>query len=296
MSQARFHILILAINYSCQDDIIQMLHSVPQAARGAIDVMVTDNSSDLDATGFAPFEDNFARIDILRPGANLGYFGGAQHALASLDDPTTYDAILIVNPDMIFQDGFWDLLPTALQEAQAAGAGVIFPSVQDMHSLTEANPFMTHRPSRRYIDQRVRLFGNAPLFALWSALSRLRRKLRAKAPFVASDEVSDIYAGHGCLFIFARSYFARGGDFNWAGFLYCEEFFVAETCRRAGLSVRLDKRLKTQHLGQVTTGLIDSAQKRRWTHESFSLLRELYFSDADAAAADGGGERPSSRS
>jgi len=62
-----------------------------------------------------------------------------------------------------------------------------------------------------------------------------------------------VYAPHGAFMIFAREYFERGGTLDVGAFLFAEEGFVAETCRKLGLDVLYDPTIEVLHDEHVST-------------------------------------------
>jgi len=64
---------------------------------------------------------------------------------------------------------------------------------------------------------------------------------------------TEIYAPHGSFIIFSREYFERGGSLKPGAFLYAEELFVAETCRRLGLKAVYWPVIQVAHDEHVST-------------------------------------------
>jgi len=157
--------------------------------------------------------------------------------------------------------------------------GVIFPSVFDTKEKRDMNPFLSSRPTREFFDLRIRVFSRKVSFVLWNLASKLKRKLKRSNSNMGSisyDQL-DIYAGHGSLFIFCKSYFESGGTFRRDTFMYAEEIFVAESCLARSIRCRLDRRLRAKHISHATTALVPSERRRVWALESLCSIRSTYF-------------------
>jgi len=56
-----------------------------------------------------------------------------------------------------------------------------------------------------------------------------------------------VYAVHGSFLVFSHLFFSRGGRIDEDMFLFGEEAFVAEECRRLGLPVTYDPGMRVDH-------------------------------------------------
>lgn len=271
--------LILCINYHCHGDIARMLASVPPEARASAEAVVVDNSRDFATVCIADIRGDYAALSVLRPETNLGYLGGAQFGLNGASQPAeSYDCVMIVNPDILFEPGFWPVLDRIMPEI--AGHGALYPSLLEGPDRIERNPFLATRPRKRYLDLRIAVSSNAVIHSLWLGLWTLKRALsgrRARAGARPLATPRDIYAGHGSLMIFLPAYFASGADFTYPVFLYGEELHLAEMCHAAGLKSRLDPRLVAHHVGQATTGLLSNGRRRRWNNAALRHVRATFF-------------------
>lgn len=280
MRSARLRYLLLCMNYHCLNDIVQMLASVPLRMRVAIEVVVVDNSRDFDIACVDDICDHFGSLSVLRPDKNLGYLGGAQYGLISSKRPAeSYDCVLIVNPDILFEPSFWTALECTLTEL--SGYGALYPSLIEGPERVERNPFLAKRPSRRYLTLRIAVSSNMVIHSLWLSLWALKRAFMGrrarKARVLGARVTRDIYAGHGSLMIFLPSYFASGADFSYPIFLYGEELYLAEVCRAAGLKSRFDPRLVAHHVGQATTGFVSNRRRRIWNNAALRHIRAAFF-------------------
>ena len=96
----------------------------------------------------------------------------------------------------------------------------------------------------------------------------LRKPLYAAVP---------IYAAHGSLFVFHRSYFDMGGDLSHGTFLFGEEIFVAETILRLGLTILYDPRFCVVHKEHLTTGQLPSRKVASFARDSSKFCSSSFF-------------------
>ncbi len=273
------HILLLCVNYNCAPAIEDMLRTVAPKFRKNVEVILVDNSGELDEKTPCLNLDDFKRLHLVSPGQNLGYFGGANAGYAARNLVDQADITMIVNPDILFSQSFFDDLITQAM-SWPVDAGVIFPMVFDTNTQGDANPFLRRRPVVNYLNTRIFFFSSRLRFAFWMLLYRIKSKLQKQKAVAGSNNESSLtqtYAGHGSLFLFLPAYFRSGSAFTFESFLYAEEFFVAETCREAGLKSYHDTNLCARHVSHVSTAALPSEQRRKWQLQSLTYIRDRFF-------------------
>jgi hypothetical protein len=77
--------------------------------------------------------------------------------------------------------------------------------------------------------------------------------------------------------IFRRAYFDAGATLNFGSFLYGEELFVAEECRRTKQHISFEPSLKMIHREHTTTGIYKNASHMKWLHQSIRFIRDKYY-------------------
>ncbi|MEK7765553.1 MAG: hypothetical protein AAB368_04885, partial [bacterium] len=206
--------------------------------------------------------------------------------------PSAPEWVIVSNADIAFPDAaFFDEL---IRSHAVAPSAVIAPAILSDRTGADQNPGMAERPSGRRMRFLRAAFSTYPtclayhlasyvkvrLLAAWNPLRASLRGLRARAS--APSAPYAIYAPHGAFMIFHRSYFDRGGTFDHGAFLFGEEIFIAETCRRLGLAVVHDPRLRVRHRDHVSTGMFPSRKVARFEREANAYLVGEFFSPSAA--------------
>jgi GT2 family glycosyltransferase len=240
-------IVLVLVNYYCERDIAETVRSFEKQEFDEpieLAIYVVDNGS----TG-ADLDRNLinSNVDIVRPGENLGYMPAANLVLNSLEMDGNFEWLILSNPDIRLPD------PLMLQRLNAFSQYlVIAPSIVDSDGRDQ-NPFLTTRPSQSTIRLRKIIFSRAWIWYMWWKWRSLVPKHRPVSMPAANNPVQAVYAGHGSFMVFHHEYFAKGGTMSHPLQLYGEEFFVAESVRRMGSSVRYIPSLTVEHIGHSTT-------------------------------------------
>jgi len=220
------------------------------------------------------------QVVVLKAPYNLGYFGGAAWALGWLRSNGCNPQWLIVsNPDVsIPQPQFFVRLLQISPEA----ADVIAPAIIIEGTGTDQNPFMRTRISHARLRVFRWIYSHYPVSVAYQCLaatkrimSRVGRLVHERRALMAMER--DIYAPHGAFVIFGAKYLQRA-HLNPPGFLFGEEIFVGEMCRRHGLRVVYRPDLRVLHKCHETTGIIKSRRMVRFLKESFDALEAEFFS------------------
>jgi GT2 family glycosyltransferase len=185
--------------------------------------------------------------------SNLGYFGAAHLVLNSVWKNRLPDWLVVSNADIrLPQHSFL----TRLADHSAGRCAVIAPKIVSTETGLDQNPFHRHRPSAVRINLN-RLIPRVPLlFWLVTAQYLIKRSIRRRIPgnhAQSTKNSTNIYAPHGAFIVFSKEYFRRGGSLNCGAFLFAEEIFVAETCRRLGLHITHSPDLEVLHDEHVST-------------------------------------------
>lgn len=213
-------------------------------------------------------------VRLVVPERNLGYLNGAAYGLAryrAVEDMLPQWTIL-ANPDITVADGFIDELAHGSWPDDVL---LLAPAVRDPGGEA-LNPFFRTRPSRLRVRAYQVLFSIPVLHA---AYRRLRpRPLRGRSASVAGP----IYAAHGSLLSLRASFFERGGQLAYGGFLFGEEIHLAEQVQRLGGRVWYAPALQAFHARQSTMGRLSKREARAYHRESLAFLWATYFAEGDA--------------
>ncbi len=212
-------------------------------ADGVARVVVVENGaagSVQDALLGAP-ADVLERVDVVRPGRNLGFGAGVNRGLAVLaaESPAP-DAVLVSNPDVIVHPGAVAGLGRALEENPAwavvgprifTDAGDVYPSVRSFPSFVDAA-------------------GHA-LLAQFKPDNAYTRRYNPGTPggevVVPADWIS------GSCFLARREAFEELGGFDEAYFMYLEDTDLCWRAHHAGWGVGFAGTAAVTHVQGVST-------------------------------------------
>ncbi len=77
--------------------------------------------------------------------------------------------------------------------------------------------------------------------------------------------------------LFTMAFVQKNPDIHFPGFMYGEEIYMAELVRKAHLNVAYCPALHIANTGNISTGLINQAQKSRCSKESLLAIYKQFF-------------------
>lgn len=263
-------IAICCVNYHSYEALETYLRSLEQAAVCAaglveVSVFVADNTEHHVQpihTACCPS----VKVSVFPLGKNWGYFGAVRQ-LMLMHDFSTYDYTIISNVDLeLASDFFVNLAQLAVEPM----VGWVAPSVYSLVESRDKNP----RMMQRYTLRRMRIFRWAYRMPLIHYLYTKTFYHRKRATITTP---CTIYAGHGSLIILTREFVSRHGAIDYPVFLYGEEIYLAEECRRLGLSVVYAPEVRAIDSEHVSTGGMRRAFYYRCNYEAMDyLIRKFY--------------------
>ena len=175
---------------------------------------------------------------------NPGYFGAVKKLMQDVD-VAGYDYAIVSNVDLtLAEDFFINLAAYDCPE----DTGWIAPRIWSQLEGRDRNPQRMTRPTRRKM-QILKAFYQYPLLdTIYHHTAYRRKKYNTQA------EPGTIYAGHGSLIILTKKYLQKCGKIDYPIFLFCEELFLAENCRQAGLTVRYEPSIQVNDKEHVSIG------------------------------------------
>lgn len=219
------------------------------------------------------------RIDLLVPGQNLGYFGAAYLALnhyLTNHQGNFPDHFIISNFDLSFDPHlFFDRMIECVNASNVAVAG---PAIVSSLNGAALNPMYSNRLSDSHLNRLIRVTSHYWMFYLYQLLHYAKRKLSAQAARSQSS-VENAYAVHGSMMILNKSFFERGGSLQFGSFIYGEEIFIAEQCRKLGLAAKVFHELKVIHHEHSTTGNIKNRMHMKFLNASLKYLKSKFYND-----------------
>lgn len=266
-------VLIIAVNYRTASIARKLALSLIAQEFASWHCVIVDNGDS--AAGRALLDklpDLEDRISIVRPDLNLGYFGGARYGIDSWSagGEKTPAWTIVTNVDI-------RLDPTFLANLIAVDVGidVAAPSILAGLAGRDQNPYLLQPLSawqvkRNYFILSHRISGQCGRIYAFTIKPRIQR---ARPVNVGSE--TDIYAAHGSLMCFRRSWFEMGGSFDHDPFLYGEEITIAERAVRIGARISYVPSLRAVHDGHKSTGLFLTRRISAYQAEAARYVRRL---------------------
>lgn len=247
----------------------------------SVEFAICDNSLDFSEDGLDPHAD--ATVSV--PEKNLGYLNGCAYAYRNwqaVRQGGYPDYIVVANTDL---DLAGDFLERLLALRVSNRVGLIAPLVLDDRGGRAI--FLERRPSRRRMMLYSIIYRNAVLMTLLLRMRTLKTWMEGRRSALGRKGIAegsrDIYSPAGSLMILTARYQANGLVLEYPSFMYGEEIHLAEQCRRAGLTVRLEPGLRAVHHEHASTGKQSRGRRRRWKQCSNDFLLREYFSGASGA-------------
>lgn len=221
-------------------------------------------------------------VFVVKPPRNLGYLPGCAAAFEAwlAERGTLPEWVAVTNTDLRLAPDFLERLERL---DLPPAASVIAPDIL-LPGGSRQNPLLRERPSARTMRTYARLMQGVAFAAMFEMTVRARHVFRAFAPPPKCDTgPSSIYAPHGSLVLFRRTFFERGGRLTYAARMYGEEIHIAEQARRAGVGVVWCRDLVAHHFEHSTTSRVPVLLRSEWRAESARLLFNEYFRSEVAA-------------
>lgn len=270
---------ILVVSYRNNPELLAFLQHLSEFPKDQIDhVVATANGLDdrevttlsTGVSGLMP-----GRLSLMAGPQNPGYFGGAALGWRELQalEPVP-DWIIVVNDDVRFAPDFFLNLATAPRDNIA----VLAPDIVVPASGAHQNPLYTRKPPAHRLRLLLWLHTHPAIMRAFMVFRSLRQRLSMKRLSTSPPLRHQVYAPHGACMVFSRRYFQLGGNLDYPGFLYGEEFFVAETARQLDMAVYMEPTLRVAHMEHASTGLLAPAAMAGYVRDSLALVLRKYYS------------------
>ncbi|MEN0083826.1 MAG: glycosyltransferase family 2 protein [Leifsonia sp.] len=231
---------VVTVSYNSSSQLDSFLSSLDEELRAGVTVVIADNASADIRSSEEIARAHGARV--LPLGENLGYGGAVNRAVASL--PSTVDAVLICNPDVLVGEDALDALRARLDAEPTIGA--VGPRI--------LNEDGTLYPSARRIPSLRTGIGHALFVRVWPA-NPWTKAYRSENQVSARDVG---WLSGACLLV-RRSVFEELGGFDEGYFMYFEDVDLGYRIGRAGFRNRYEPAASVVHVG----GLSTQAESRR---------------------------------
>ncbi len=207
---------VVTVTYSSGDYLKSFLDTLTLATEADPRVVIADNGSHDGAPEAA--ERDYPQVTLIRTGANLGYGGAINRAVAETDPAIEF--IVVANPDVAWGPGALDELLAAAKRWPRAGS--LGPLIHE--------PDGSVYPSARQVPKLVSGTGHALLGAVWKSNPFTRAYL--------DEERTDIERSVGwlsgsCLLLRREAFDAIDG-FDSRYFMYMEDVDLGDRLGKAG--------------------------------------------------------------
>ncbi|SHL05379.1 glycosyltransferase family 2 protein [Xylanibacter ruminicola] len=243
-------IAIFCVSYNSDKERDAYLASIDTAKRKAsdqvhVDVYMADNT----------IEDN------------PGYFRAIRRLMQKVEI-ADYDYSIISNVDLILEEDFFQKLA---DYEGPEDTGWIAPRIWSELEQRDRNPARLFRPSLRKMKI-LRAFYQYPILDTIYHHTVYRRK-----KYYAKTNAGPIYAGHGSLIILTKSYFSKCGIIDYPMFLFCEELYLAENCRKAGLKVVYEPSIKVIDKEHVSIKKMSHRDYCRHNLKAMNYILSIFY-------------------
>lgn len=239
--------LLICVTYHSDEALHTFVESVLRAAERVkgqleVDIEIADNGLD-----------------------NRGYLGGALPIYNA--KVKGYDFVSISNVDLeLAQDFFEQLL-----QFKVSNIGWLAPDIYTDKINRHENPYMLSRPTKGKFFIWNALYSSTFIYRLYHHLYLLKSKKKKEYP------ACTIYAGHGSFMLFTKAFVQHYPELYFPTFMYGEEIYFAELVRTADLQAYYTPTLRIANIGNISTGVINQAQKSQWSKESLKAIRKAFF-------------------
>ena len=198
---------------------------------------------------------------------NPGYFGAIKRLMDDLD-VTSYDYTIISNVDLAVEEDFFLKLANYKCDKHT---GWIAPQIWSQLEGRDRNPQRLERPTLKKMKILKAFYQYPILDTLYHQTVYRRKRYHAEAP------AGTIYAGHGSLIILTKAYFQKYRIIDYPMFLFCEELFLAENCRKAGLKVVYEPSIKVSDKEHVSVGKMSHKDYCRHNLAAMNYILQNFY-------------------
>ena len=197
---------------------------------------------------------------------NPGYFGAIKRLMQQVD-VNNYDYSIISNVDLMLEENFFQKLADYICSEDT---GWIAPQIWSNLEERDRNPKVLNRYSLKKL-QILRTFYQFPILdTLYTSTFYKKKKYE-------SHQAGQIYAGHGSFIILTRRFFELCGKIDYPVFLFCEEIYLAEMCRKAGLKVLYEPSLIVKDTEHASTGRMNHGFYCRCNYEAMQYIIKTFY-------------------
>lgn len=199
---------------------------------------------------------------------NIGYFGAIRKMMKT-NDPKLFDYSIISNVDLYFKE---NIFKTLKEITLAKNIGWIAPQIFSLKEKRDLNPAIINRYSLFKLKILKFLYKHPSILQFYKNIL-----YRNKNCHFVSCHSTYIYAGHGSFMILTKEFFKRCGIINYPVFLYDEELYLGEECKRKGLKVIYIPSMRVFDSENVSTSKLSSSFYCKCNIEGLTYIIKKYY-------------------
>ncbi len=200
---------------------------------------------------------------------NFGYFPTAFKFVNETLNLSSYNFVIISNVDLVVEQSFFlQLYKASFDET----VGWIAPSIWSKYEGRDKNPQRYNRPSKQKICLLRLMYFIPMLQRFYTKHVYSKRKVMVKC-----NNACKIYSGHGSFIILTKVFVNFYKKIEYPCFLYCEELFLGELIKNAGLSVLYYPLLKIIDDEHVSTAKLPGKSYYKYNRQSLKYIFETFY-------------------
>jgi GT2 family glycosyltransferase len=272
-------IAYILVNYFNENETISLIENhILKQTYETIDIIIVNNGVN-NYSSLENIKTIFNNIFVFSPGENKGYFGGAKFGIESYMKITGSmpSAVILSNSDIEIPDE--NFIEQMIKKTVEMDLDITGPKIISLFSKIDQNPYMKERAKRSKIKLLYTLSGNALLYNLFltffylkSIISKFKKKSCPE-----SGDIQKVYSIHGSFMFFNKTFFEKGGNFDYKSFLFGEEIFIGELGINKGLCIAYLPDCQIIHKEHYTTGFFQSKIMLHYFHESYKHILNTYY-------------------
>lgn len=262
---------IYCVNYASYNDLYLFLNSIEKSAFVAknelkVNVYIADNTE----TNIEEIKikSDIISIRIFTFHKNIGYMGAIQQMM-KITSPQIYNYVAISNVDLTLSENALK----ALSELKiSSDIGWVAPRIFSKELNYDRNPSILSRYSKKHLLM-LRFMFRHP----W--INYIYKKTLYKRKSIHRNYKTGIriYAGHGSFMILTKEFFTRCNIPDYKMFLFCEELYLAEKCRMAGLYVTYEPSICIMDKEHVSVSKLHKPVYYHYNEEALTYIVNTFY-------------------
>jgi GT2 family glycosyltransferase len=272
MARARVgFVAVVYNNYKDTADFCSSLSRV-RSVGCAIECFIIDNSDvAMVSEEISLLSRDFEFVRVLRPGANLGYFGAFNYFFETVG-AGDFDFVVLCNNDLLIGEDFCDKLRDA---RYAPDVMVVCPDVVTLDGVHQ-NPHVL-KPLGPLSRLKLDLYFSS--YRVARALMRIKWAIEKVRPFSRRMECASscyLHLGIGACYVLLPKFLNKFGKLDYPHFLYGEEAYLSRQVHSLGGRLYYDANLKVRHKESATLSKLPGRVTYEFGRDGYWDYRRFY--------------------